>query len=153
MEHQWKFTFKIEPKPGGGFTATSDHHPDTLEGATQEEVEQKVRELLAKLVGPDLAAKIPLHTATTSSPTEARKTFDIVVKRAMSVTTGKIPASGLSQPGALPGPGQSGDTKAMFSASSGPIERASESSGSGAFIKFALLILAAIVLVWALSHR
>ena len=52
------FVIKIEPKPGGGFVAHSEHPPFHAEGATREEVEGKVRDEVAKAVGPRLAGML-----------------------------------------------------------------------------------------------
>lgn len=46
------FRYRIEPKPGGGFIARAEEGPaETLEGATQEEVQQKLDDKLTGLVG------------------------------------------------------------------------------------------------------
>ena len=46
------FRYRIEPKPGGGFIARAEEGPaETLEGATQEEVQQKIDDKLTSLVG------------------------------------------------------------------------------------------------------
>jgi hypothetical protein len=47
-----KFRYRIEPKPGGGFVARAEEGPaDTLEGATQEELRQKIDDKFMGLVG------------------------------------------------------------------------------------------------------
>jgi hypothetical protein len=51
-----KFLYCIEPKPGGGFIATcKDSSAPPIEGATREEVQQKIQETIAK----DLATQFP----------------------------------------------------------------------------------------------
>ena len=52
------FAVKIEPKPGGGFVAHSENPPFHAEGETREEVEGKVRDEVAKIVGPKLAGML-----------------------------------------------------------------------------------------------
>ena len=47
-----KFRYRIEPKPGGGFIARAEDGPaESLEGATREEVQQKLDDKLTGLVG------------------------------------------------------------------------------------------------------
>lgn len=47
-----KFRYRIEPKPGGGFVARAEEGSgETLEGATQEELRQKIDDKLTALVG------------------------------------------------------------------------------------------------------
>src|SRR5579884_3413583 len=47
-----KFRYRIEPKPGGGFVARAEEGPaETLEGATQEELRQKIDDKFTALVG------------------------------------------------------------------------------------------------------
>lgn len=47
-----KFRYRIEPKPGGGFTARAEEGPaETIEGATQEELQQKLNDKFTGLVG------------------------------------------------------------------------------------------------------
>ena len=44
--------YRIEPKPGGGFIARAEEgSADNLEGATREEVQQKIDDKLTSLVG------------------------------------------------------------------------------------------------------
>jgi hypothetical protein len=53
-----KFAFKIEPKPEGGFVARSEEPPCTIEGATRDEIDAKIREKIGALLAPELAAKL-----------------------------------------------------------------------------------------------
>jgi len=47
-----KFRYRIEPKPGGGFIARAEEGPaETLEGVTQEELQQKIDDKVTALVG------------------------------------------------------------------------------------------------------
>jgi hypothetical protein len=46
------FRYRIEPKPGGGFMARAEEgSAENLEGATREEVQQKIDDKLTALVG------------------------------------------------------------------------------------------------------
>ena len=60
-ESNFKFSFKIEPKPEGGFIARCDNPDWTLEGATREEVEGKIRAKIAEIAGIDIASALPLE--------------------------------------------------------------------------------------------
>ena len=60
-ESNFKFSFKIEPKPEGGFIARSEDLDCTLEGATREQVEGKIRAKIAEISGIDIADALPLE--------------------------------------------------------------------------------------------
>ena len=60
-ERHTTFRWRIEQKPEGGFIARSADSPDTLEGTTREEIEAKMREKLAAVLGPEIAAKVDFH--------------------------------------------------------------------------------------------
>jgi len=60
-ESHYKFSFKIEPKPEGGFIARCDNPDWTLEGTTREEVEGKIRAKIAEIAGAEIADRIPLE--------------------------------------------------------------------------------------------
>jgi len=66
-ESHFKFSFKIEPKPEGGFIARSENPALTLEGATREEVEGKIRAKIAEIAGTDLANALPLEKLGTGA--------------------------------------------------------------------------------------
>jgi hypothetical protein len=57
---EFKFAFNIHPKPDGGFEAVSENPPIKLEGATREDVERQVRERLVQMLGPEVAAMLPV---------------------------------------------------------------------------------------------
>jgi hypothetical protein len=59
-ESHFEFSFKIEPKPEGGFIGRSEDPAITLEGATREEVEEKIRAKIAEITGTNLANALPL---------------------------------------------------------------------------------------------
>jgi len=47
-----KFRYRIEPKPGGGFVARAEEGPaESIEGATREEVQQKIDDKLTLIFG------------------------------------------------------------------------------------------------------
>ena len=66
-ESHFKFSFKIEPKPEGGFIARSEDSALTLEGATREEVEEKIRAKITEITGTDLASVLPLDKLGTGA--------------------------------------------------------------------------------------
>ena len=49
------YRWKIESKPEGGFIARADNPADTIEAATREEIEAKIREKLAAMLGSDFS--------------------------------------------------------------------------------------------------
>ncbi|MGH9521300.1 MAG: type II toxin-antitoxin system HicB family antitoxin [Terriglobales bacterium] len=57
-ETHLSYKFKLQPKPDGGYTAISDDPPCTIEGATREEVEQKMREKIMEQISPEIASKL-----------------------------------------------------------------------------------------------
>jgi len=46
-----KFRYRIEPKPEGGFIARAEESAESIEGATREEVQQKLDDKLTLVVG------------------------------------------------------------------------------------------------------
>jgi len=59
---QFKFSYVTKPKPDGGFIAhPSDPSMETLEGATEEEVQQKVLAALNNLTVKDIASLVKGH--------------------------------------------------------------------------------------------
>ena len=66
-----KLTYRIEDKPGGGFIARSDDPAaETFDGATREEVQQKIDDKLMALVGDLLHHKIKIGDSVNVSFTE-----------------------------------------------------------------------------------
>ena len=60
MDHaEFKFSFKIQPKPDGGYEGICENPPTRIEGATREEVEQQIRVKLVEMLGPEVAAMLP----------------------------------------------------------------------------------------------
>ena len=59
---QFKFSYVTKPKPDGGFIAhPSDPSMETLEGATEEEVQQKVLAAMNSLTAKDIANLLKGH--------------------------------------------------------------------------------------------
>ena len=82
-ESHFKFSFKIEPKPEGGFIARSEDLDCTLEGATREEVEGKIRAKIAEIAGIDIANALPLEKLGQSGVNvNIQKKFTVSSKRA-----------------------------------------------------------------------
>lgn len=55
---QHKYSFKIEQKPEGGYILRSEHPPLVIEGATKEEVEEKLKAEFMKLMPEGIAKKL-----------------------------------------------------------------------------------------------
>src|ERR1051326_8431706 len=69
MTHtEFKFSFRIKPKPDGGFEGICDNPPTRIEGATHEEVEQQIRVKLVEMLGPEVAAMLPASFAGKLQP-------------------------------------------------------------------------------------
>jgi hypothetical protein len=56
-EKHFTLRWRIESKPEGGYIARTDNPADTIEGATREEIEAKVREKLAARLGPEFSGR------------------------------------------------------------------------------------------------
>ena len=54
------YRFMLRQKPEGGWVASCDEPPCTIEGATREEVQQKMRDMIAQRVTPEIAERIQL---------------------------------------------------------------------------------------------
>jgi hypothetical protein len=81
---QLKFAFHIEAKPGGGFVARStDPSQPPIEGATQEEVKQRLAEKLAGMLGNDV---LPELSQALGKPTDSGD-VKVVVNRQVGLST------------------------------------------------------------------
>jgi hypothetical protein len=127
-----EFAYHIEEKPGGGFVARpKDGNHEPLEGATRQEVEDKIRGTLQALIGAQLAG-----VGKSGDLTVTRK-FNAGNHTTFYFSSYSAPQS--SEPNLLqPGPSQGID-------SMGPIEPEKESSGRFLVILVILLALAALV--------
>jgi hypothetical protein len=76
-----KFSYRIEPKPEGGFVATpSEPGMPTLEGATREEVQQKIETTITDMV-------------TSQMPTMFKLGLSLMVNRKINITSHAAAAS------------------------------------------------------------
>jgi len=95
-ESNFKFSFKIEPKPEGGFIARCDNPDWTLEGTTREEVEGKIRAKIAEIAKIDIANALPLEKlgqAGVSVNIQKKSTFSsrrVGDKQITDASTGQI---------------------------------------------------------------
>lgn len=166
---EFNVSFKIHPKPEGGFEAVSENPPIKLEGATREEVEQQVRVKMVEMLGPEVAAMLPVSFTDKLQQSGQSKTSFTVKK------TFKIGA-GLSQGEAniastthtfTTGGTTTGTPPTTYSASAGDIVSSSSSAGddfgpvrrtgdgSPAMLMLRILIAALVVLavVLVLTRR
>jgi hypothetical protein len=70
-----KLIYRIEPKPGGGFIATSKDSTAAIEGATREEVQRKIQESIATTLSaqfPALQSALANHGVTLHYHVEAK---------------------------------------------------------------------------------
>ena len=127
-----EFAYHIEEKPGGGFVARpKDGNHEPLEGATRQEVEDKIRGTLQVLIGQQLAG-----LGKSGDVTVTRK-FNVGNHTTFHFSSYAAPQS--SEPNLLqPGPSQGID-------SMGPIEPEKDNSGRFLVILVILLALAALV--------
>ncbi len=123
-----KFSYRIEPKPDGGFVAKpSDPGLPAIEGASREEVQQKIQSAITQMIGNQLPTtfklgnlsvkvnrKIQLTTRTLSNPPAANNP---------SISTGAQSALPMNTAAIVPEP----------------------NSGTALWIVIGLLILAALV--------
>lgn len=132
------FKFKIEAKPEGGFIARSDHPDLNVEGATKEEVEAKVLEKVSEMAGPQIAALLktikPEDLASTSSA--AKPGIHIEKKFSIQVNTTRRSPAAPPSPDSAPTPAGEAPERAIS-----PV------------VWYALLIVAALLLAWFLTHR
>lgn len=150
---EFNVSFKIQPKPDGGFEAISEMPPMRLEGPTREDVERQVRVKMVEMLGPEVAAMLPVSFADKLQQSGQSKTAFSVKK------TFKIGA-GLSQDGANVAttvhtfstggttPSSAGDVISSSSPSSedqfGPIRRTGD--GSPAMLMLRILIAVGVVI-------
>lgn len=76
------YKFKLQQNPDGGWVATSDDPPCKLEGATREEVEQKMRAKLMEQLSPEIAKNIKLNLPGANINTK----FNIKIRRGSADT-------------------------------------------------------------------
>ena len=83
---------KIESKPDGGFVSVSENPQLNFEGATREEVENKVRQQLVQILGPQVAGMLPTNFSDPSFVRENVATPDKIkmnIKKSFNITVNK----------------------------------------------------------------
>ena len=129
LKNTTHFSYRIEEKPGGGFIGrSSDPGMEPLEGATREEVLQKIQAKATSLAGENVSGKGFKFGG-----------FNVTVNRKFSYTSIPVNPGGAStgsvEQKALQEPGQ------QFSS---PVERSSDTSGTVLRVLAALIALAAL---------
>ena len=132
------FRWRIEAKPEGGFIARSDDPADTLEAATREEIEAKIRERLVAVMGSGLS-ELDLSGLDLTHPATHVETH---VERKFSFSPGE-PSPGT--PSDAPPPAQ------LQYPSPGAIEPTGSSLLSAVW-KAAVLV-GIVIIIWLLLHR
>lgn len=156
-EKHFTFRYKIESKPGGGFIARSENPADTIEAATLEEMEAKMREKLAALAGPDFPGA-DLTQPGTQVETRVVKKFSFSLGGPSLGASSDAPA-----PAQLPEitPGSSEPMGGFLSHAPPPAQSQDLTPGSiepvggsllSALWKAAVLVGIAII-IWLLLHR
>lgn len=122
-----KFAYRIEERPEGGFIARPiDPSMDTLEGATREEVQQKIETRLSELLG------VPLDTFKLSDIGRIpSSSFKVTVTRSgrMLTPTGLEDNAGISPPPIAP------------------------AENSGAVLKAVITVIVLLVALYFFLHR
>lgn len=159
---EFKVSFQIHPKPDGGFEAVSGDPPIKFEGATRGEVEHQVRAHLVQMLGPEVAAMLPVDFSDKLQPSGPGKS-SFTVKKTVRIGAGlsKDGANiashtftfGGTQPG-LPGTNPDlyhvpqGDVISASSASAednlGPVRRTGD--GSAAMLMLRIVIAGLVIL-------
>ena len=144
---------KIEPKPEGGYVAISPNPQLNFEGATREEVENKVRAQLVAALGPQVAGMLPANFSDPSFVRENVATPDKIqmnIKKSFSITVNKHDGTTSEFSHTFGGTPNSsaGDVISSSSASSeedfGPVRRTGD--GSAAMLMLRILIAGIVVL-------
>jgi hypothetical protein len=84
---EFKVSFQIHPKPDGGFEAVSEDPPIKFEGATRGEVEHQVRAHLVQMLGPEVAAMLPVDFSDKLQPSAPGKS-SFTVKKTVRIGAG-----------------------------------------------------------------
>jgi hypothetical protein len=141
-EFHQRFAFKVEPKPGGGYVSKSDNPALVVEGATEEEVEQKALQKIGELGGPEIAAVIRDLQKPGAVRVAGEKKFSVSINKKSSFSFGKK---------RLADADSASSTAELAGSVSDPFSRSSE-GGLSATVKF-LIIVAALALVFWLIYR
>ncbi len=153
QESRQTLRVKIESKPDGGFVAVSPNPQLNFEGATREEVENKVRAQLVVILGPQVAGMLPANFSDPSFVREQVATPDKIkvnVKKSFNITVKKSDQTGTEFSHTFGGTPSSsaGDVISSSSASSeeafGPVRRTGD--GSAAMLMLRILIAGIVIL-------
>ena len=132
------FAVAISPKPEGGFVSMSDNPALIVEGATEEEVREKVLEKIGQLAGPQMAALFrdnwkPGAQLLPGGQSPREKKFKITVNKKISFSFKKNEDSEPKQVTLEAGPSAEG--------------------GLSALAKVAIAIAVLLLLLWLVSQR
>ena len=136
----FKYKFKIEPKPEGGFIARAEGSDVTIEGATKEEVEQKMLEKVSELAGPQLAEALKGLSAADlkKDGVHVGKKFSI---RVNATKTGGAAPDQAALPGSAPALDQN----------AGPILSAEPAISRQ--LLWAIIVALTLFTIWLAMHR
>jgi hypothetical protein len=155
MSTSSQFSYHIEEKTGGGFTAHfNDPKLESLQGASREEVAQKLRETFGELLGPQhpLIAEM-VDRALTQKINETHHTnFHFSLGSASQTSQSNFSQSNFSQPD-LPQPGLSQPGLLQSSSSMGPILPADRSGMSGIVWRVIIALLVGLLVYFLLHLR
>ncbi len=90
---EFNLSFEIHPKADGGYEAISENPPLKIEGATREEVEQQLRVKLVEMLGPEIAAMLPVNFRDKLQPSGPGKS-SFTVKKSFHFGAGLSPRDG-----------------------------------------------------------
>ena len=141
---------KIESKPEGGWVSTSPDPQLNFEGATREEVENKVRAQMVQILGPAVAGMLPANFSDPSFVREQVATPDKIkmnIKKSFNITVnhGGQTSEFSHSFGANPSP--SPDFVSSSSSSEedlGPVRRTGD--GSAPMLMLRILIAGVVIL-------
>jgi len=142
---------KIESKPDGGYVSTSPNPQLNFEGATREEVENKVRAQLVQILGPQVAGMLPQNFSDGTAVREQVATPDKIkmnIKKSFNITVNKGNGSVSEFSHTFGAPASSSPDFVSSSSSSeedfGPVRRTGD--GSAAMLMLRILIAGIVVL-------
>lgn len=161
---EFNVSFQIHPKPDGGYEAVSENPPLKIEGATREEVEQQIRVKMVEILGPEIAAMLPVSFAGKLQPSGPNKA-SFTVKKTFRI------GAGLSQDGAnitstthtFTTGGKSNDLyrvpagDVVSSSSSedsfGPIRRTGDGSSAMLLLRIAIAVGVVLTIILLIARR
>lgn len=133
-----KFSYKIEPKADGGFIARpSDPSMEAIEGATKEEVEQKIQDMIKQAVLSRFS-----NFKFGGVNVNVKTNFNVTTRHANASDAGTLLSSEAEQAGMIqPSPGEF----------AGPTTKSSDTTGTLLRVIAAVIALGAIV-YFLLNH-